>query len=79
MLDVELFGQGPAGPHFTNLLFHLANTVLLFLLLRRLTRDDVAECIRGRVVCLASVARGIGGVDFGAQRRFEHIFRSAAR
>ena len=37
MLDVGLFGKGPAGPHFTNLLFHLANTVLLFLLLRRLT------------------------------------------
>jgi protein O-mannosyl-transferase len=37
MLDVDLFGQGPAGPHVTNLLFHLANTVLLFLLLRRLT------------------------------------------
>ena len=37
MLDVELFGRGPAGPHFTNLLFHLANTGLLFLLLRCLT------------------------------------------
>ncbi len=37
MLDVELFGKGPAGPHLTNLLLHLANTVLLFLLLRRLT------------------------------------------
>ena len=37
MLDAELFGKGPAGPHFTNLLFHTANTVLLFLLLRRLT------------------------------------------
>jgi Flp pilus assembly protein TadD len=37
MLDVELFGDGPIGPHFTNLLFHLANTVLVFLLLRRLT------------------------------------------
>jgi Tfp pilus assembly protein PilF len=37
MLDVELFGHGPAGPHFTNLLFHLANTGLLFLLLRCLT------------------------------------------
>jgi Flp pilus assembly protein TadD len=38
MLDRELSGSGPAGPHFTNLLFHLANTGLLFLLLRRLTR-----------------------------------------
>ncbi|MGO9476350.1 MAG: tetratricopeptide repeat protein, partial [Limisphaerales bacterium] len=37
MLDVDLFGKGPAGPHFTNLLFHLANTVLLFLLLRQMT------------------------------------------
>ena len=37
MLDRELSGPGPAGPHVTNLLFHLANTVLLFLLLRRLT------------------------------------------
>ena len=37
MLDAEWFGQEPAGPHFTNLLFHAANTVLLFLLLRRLT------------------------------------------
>jgi len=37
MLDVDLFGKGPSGPHLTNLLFHTANTVLLFLLLRRLT------------------------------------------
>jgi Flp pilus assembly protein TadD len=37
MLDRELSGPGPAGPHFTNLLFHLANTVLLFLLLRHLS------------------------------------------
>ncbi len=37
MLDVNLFRIGPAGPHFMNLLFHTANTVLLFLLLRRLT------------------------------------------
>ena len=37
MLDVDLFGKGPAGPHLTNLLFHSANAVLLFLLLRRLT------------------------------------------
>ena len=77
MLDRELSGCGPAGPHFTNLLFHLANTVLLFLLLQRLDPGDVAERVRGRAVCLASVARGIGGMDFGAQGCFEHIFRAA--
>lgn len=37
MLDADLFGKNPAGPHFTNLFFHAANAVLLFLLLRNLT------------------------------------------
>jgi len=37
MLDAELFGTGPRGPHLTNLLLHAANSVLLFLLLRRMT------------------------------------------
>ncbi len=37
MLDAQLFGAGPFGPHFVNLLFHIANTVLLFFLLRQLT------------------------------------------
>ncbi len=36
MLDAELFGKGSVGPHLTNLLLHAANTVLLFLLFRRL-------------------------------------------
>jgi Flp pilus assembly protein TadD len=37
MCDAQLFGPGAAGPHLTNVLLHAANTVLLFLLLRRLT------------------------------------------
>ncbi len=37
MLDAHLFGPGPAGPHVVNLLFHVANTLLLFGLLRWLT------------------------------------------
>jgi hypothetical protein len=37
MLDCQLFGLKPGWHHFTNLLFHAANAVLLFLLLRRLT------------------------------------------
>jgi Flp pilus assembly protein TadD len=32
MLDATLFGRGPAGPHFMNVLLHAANGVLLFLL-----------------------------------------------
>ena len=37
MLDVTLFGLKPWGHHLTNLLLHTANTVLLFVLLRRMT------------------------------------------
>ncbi len=33
LLDAQLFGGGPAGPHLANLLLHAANGVLLFLLL----------------------------------------------
>ena len=37
MLDCQLFGVNPAGHHLMNLLFHTANTLLLFLLLTQLT------------------------------------------
>jgi Flp pilus assembly protein TadD len=37
MLDCQLYGLNPGGHHSTNLLFHIANTLLLFLLLRQLT------------------------------------------
>ena len=37
MIDCQLFGLNPAGHHLTNLLFHIANTLLLFLLLEKLT------------------------------------------
>ena len=37
LLDVRLYGLNPAGHHLTNLLFHAANTLLLFLALARMT------------------------------------------
>lgn len=37
MLDCQLYGLRPAGHHFTNILLHAVNVVLLFLLLRRMT------------------------------------------
>lgn len=38
MLDCSLFGLDPAGHHLTSVLFHALNAVLVFLLLRRITR-----------------------------------------
>ena len=37
MLDCDLYGLNPAGHHLTNLLFHVGNTLLLFLFLREAT------------------------------------------
>jgi protein O-mannosyl-transferase len=39
MIDVELFGLNPAGHHLTNLLLHLLNTFLFFIILEGITRD----------------------------------------
>jgi len=38
MLDYELFGLNPAGYHIVNLLFHITNSLLLFLILNRMTK-----------------------------------------
>jgi protein O-mannosyl-transferase len=37
MLDVQLFGLNPWGHHLVNVLFHIANSLLLFGILRKLT------------------------------------------
>jgi tetratricopeptide (TPR) repeat protein len=38
MMDCQLYGLNPGGPHLTNLMFHLGSTLLLFWALRRMTR-----------------------------------------
>ena len=39
MADYELYGLNPKGHHFTNLLFHTANVLILFLVLSRMSRN----------------------------------------
>lgn len=45
MLDCELFGVNPAAMHRVNLGFHVGSALLLFLMLRRLTRALWASAI----------------------------------
>lgn len=47
MLDCQIYGLRPWGHHLTNILLHAANTVLIFLVLTRLTGQ------RGRSACVA--------------------------
>jgi len=37
MLDFDLYGLNPRGYHLTNMLLHMANTLLLFLIFKKLT------------------------------------------
>jgi len=39
MLDIELYGMNPGQHHLSNVLFHIANTLLLFFVFRRMTGD----------------------------------------
>ncbi len=38
MLDIQVFGLKPRWHHLTNLLFHIANTLLLFFIFHRMTK-----------------------------------------
>ena len=39
MLDCQLYGMTPGQHHLTNVLFHILNTLLLFLVLKKMTGD----------------------------------------
>jgi Flp pilus assembly protein TadD len=39
MLDVQIYGMNPGRHHLTNLLIHIVNTLLLFLILTRMTGE----------------------------------------
>lgn len=45
MLDAQIYGLSPWGHHLTSVLLHAANTVLLFFVLRRMTRRPWASLI----------------------------------
>ena len=38
MLDCQIYGLNPRGHHFTSILFHIVNSILLFLIFRRMTK-----------------------------------------
>ena len=45
MLDVELFGLNPGPHHVVNLVLHVANTILVWLVLRRLTGSTFRSAV----------------------------------
>ena len=39
ILDWRLYGRNAGGHHFTNLIFHIVNTLLMFFVFKRMTKD----------------------------------------
>ena len=73
MLAWQFFGMNAWGHHLINVLLHAANTALVFLVLRRLTRATWRSLMVAALFGLASVAGGIGGLGDGAQGCVEHV------
>jgi protein O-mannosyl-transferase len=66
-LDYQLFHLSPIGHHYTNLLFHVANSVLLFLLLRRATGSLWSSLIVAALFALHPI--NVESVAWAAERK----------
>jgi tetratricopeptide (TPR) repeat protein len=66
-LDCQVFRLNPAGHHYTNLLLHAANAVLLFLLLRQATGVTWPSLIVGALFALHPV--NVESVAWAAERK----------
>jgi tetratricopeptide (TPR) repeat protein len=66
-LDCQFFHLNPTGHHYTNLLLHATNAVLLFLLLRRATGLTWPSLVVGAVFALHPV--NVESVAWAAERK----------
>jgi len=67
ILDYQLFGPNPVGHHFVSLLFHIANTLLLFWILADMTGATWASAFVAAVFALHPVQ--VESVAWAAERK----------
>ena len=67
MLDCELFDLNPLGHHLTNLLFHIVNSLLLFLILRYMTDAVWPSAFAAAVFALHPLS--VESVAWAAERK----------
>ena len=77
MLDGTAYEAWAGGYHLTNLLLHVANVLLVFVVFRKATGQELLSCLRRGVVRRPSPPRRVGRLGHRAQRRFERVLRSA--
>lgn len=44
MMDIQIYGMNPGAHHFTNMLFHILNSFLIFFLFRKMTGEFWKSC-----------------------------------
>ena len=74
MLDCELFGLNPVGHHLVSLLFHVANALLLFWVLRNMTGAIWPSAFVAAVFALHPLA--VESVAWAAERKTIIGFRT---
>jgi Tfp pilus assembly protein PilF len=67
IIDVELYGKNALGHHLTNLLLHILNSVLLFIVLRRMTGAMWPSAIAAAVFALHPLH--VESVAWAAERK----------
>jgi len=76
MMDYGFYGLNPAGYHLMNLVFHMASTILLFLIFRRMTQYDLQSALVAMLLlfthCMLNRLSGLR-----KERRPKYIFLDA--
>jgi Tfp pilus assembly protein PilF len=67
MMDVQLFGLDPSKHHLVNLLFHAANSILVYLVFQQMTRNARASFILG--LCFAIHPLHVESIAWVAERK----------
>ena len=67
MVDIELFGLNPTGHHLINLLMHLASSLMLFLVMRKMTANQWASWFIAAVFALHPLH--VESVAWAAERK----------
>jgi len=67
MLDIQLYGMNPSGHHQTNVIFHILNTLLLYLVFRRMTGKSMRSGVVAALFALHPLH--VESVAWVAQRK----------
>ena len=75
LIDSSVFGMNPAGHHLVSVGFHIANVILLFLILKKMTGAIWPSAFVAAVFGLHPLGGGIGRVGCRAKKCPEQLFR----